>query len=135
MLENNIVAIVTGLAFILFIWTAVRVSRARGQYGVAAPATSGHDTFERHFRVQMNTLESLVLFVPSLWLFASYWGQHLAALLGLVWIGGRVVYTLAYVKNPGSRSLGFMISAGAVVLLILGFILGAARMLTVTGGS
>lgn len=135
MLENNIIAVVTGLAFILFIWTGFRVGRARGQFGVSAPATTGHEVFERHFRVQMNTLESLVLFVPSLWLFASYWGQYIAALIGVIWIGGRIVYTLAYVKDPGTRSLGFMISSGMVVLLVLGFILGAARMLTVTGGA
>ena len=83
---------------------------ARAKHGVAAPATTGHEVFERHFRVQMNTLEQLAIYLPSLWMFALYWNQLVAAGLGLVWIVGRVIYMQAYVAEPKGRSMGFMIT-------------------------
>ncbi len=134
MLENNLVALITVLALALFIWTTIRVSRARGEFGVQAPATTGHPEFEKHFRVQMNTLENLAIFLPALWLFAQYWGQWATVVLGLVWLVGRVLYTLAYVKDPKTRALGFRIQGGASVLLLAGSLIGIVRMLIVTGG-
>src|SRR5215212_1474058 len=101
------VTIVTILSLIIFMVTAIRVGGARAKHGVAAPATTGHEEFERHFRVQMNTLEQLVIYLPSLWLFAHYWNQLIAAALGLVWIVGRIIYMRAYVADPKTRSLGF----------------------------
>lgn len=135
MLQNNLVTLVTVLALGLFVWMGMRVSKARSTHSVTAPATTGHPEFERHFRVQMNTLEGMVVFLPSLWLFTLYWGQLIAALLGLIWIGGRVVYMLAYVKDPGTRSIGFGIQGVAMIVLIVGVLIGAVRMLIVTGGS
>jgi hypothetical protein len=67
------VAIVTVLALLQYILFAILVGKARGQYGVAAPAVAGHPVFERYFRVQMNTLELVVLFIPALYLAARYW--------------------------------------------------------------
>jgi glutathione S-transferase len=128
------VTIVTILSLILFFYTGVRVAGARAKHGVAAPATTGHDVFERHFRVQMNTLEQLVMYLPSLWLFAFYWNQLIAAALGLVWIVGRIVYMQAYVADPKSRSMGFGITFMATVILMLGALIGAVRALMVTGG-
>jgi glutathione S-transferase len=128
------VVIVTILSLILFFITAVRVAGARSKHGVAAPATTGHDIFDRHFRVQMNTLEQLVMYVPSLWLFALYWNQLIAAALGLVWIVGRIVYMQAYVADPKSRSMGFGITFLATAILMAGALIGAVRALIVTAG-
>lgn len=130
----NLVAVVTLLALILFVVTAIRVGGARAKHGVAAPATTGHEVFERHFRVQMNTLEQLVVFLPSLWLFNAYWSQYAAAGLGLVWVVARVGYMLGYVADPKKRELGFIVSFLATVILLLGGLIGAVRALAVTGG-
>jgi glutathione S-transferase len=105
------VAIVTVLALAQFFWLATQVARARARYGIAAPAVSGNEIFERHFRVQMNTLEQLVLFLPSLWIFANYISPLWAAALGVVFIIGRAIYATSYVRDPKSRSLGFGLTA------------------------
>ena len=54
------VALVTLLALFVYVWTLARAGGARGKFGVEAPATTGHPEFERHFRVQANTLEGIV---------------------------------------------------------------------------
>lgn len=113
-------AIVTLLALLLFVYSALAVGMARKKYGVAAPATSGHAEFEVVYRVQMNTLEQLVLFLPALWLFSDYVSPLWAGILGLVWLVGRVLYAVSYIKNPKSRGPGFMISFIASMLLLLG---------------
>jgi uncharacterized MAPEG superfamily protein len=123
--SHNLVAIVTVLALLVFFATALRVGAARSRFSVEAPATTGHPEFERHFRVQMNTLEGLVIFLPSLWMFAVYWNDLVAAGLGLVWIIGRVIYMTAYVKEPRSRSLGFGIQSLGMIVLLLGSLAGA----------
>jgi glutathione S-transferase len=115
------VALVTLLALLMFMWTTVRVGMARKKFGVAAPATTGHPDFERHFRVQANTVEGLIVFLPALWLFAIFSQRDfLAAAIGLVWIVGRIVYALGYAKAPEQREIGFMIQALAQVVLLLG---------------
>lgn len=82
----------------------------------------------------MNMIEGLVIFLPSLWLFAIYWNDLIAAALGVVFLIGRVIYMLAYVKDPKSRSLGFGLQGLAMILLLLGATAGAVRALMVTGG-
>jgi uncharacterized membrane protein YecN with MAPEG domain len=119
------IAIVTALALIEYMWLGLRVGNARQKYEVLAPATTGHPIFERHYRVQMNTLEQLVVFLPALWLFGRYANAWLAALLGLVFIAGRGIYAFAYVADPASRSLGFGLTFLANVVLLLGALAGA----------
>ena len=114
------VALVTLLALLVYVWTFMRVGSARQRLGVEAPAVTGHPEFERHFRVQANTLEGLIVFLPSLWLFAAYLNEMVAAGLGLVWVVGRIIYTLAYAQDPKTRSTGFGIQALATVALLLG---------------
>lgn len=121
------VALVTVLALIEFLIFGGLVGRARGKYGVAAPATAGNELFERYFRVQMNTLEQLVLFLPSLWVFASYVSPLSAAGLGVVFIVGRAIYAASYIRDPKSRSLGFALTALPTLALLLGGIVGAVR--------
>ena len=126
------VAIVTVLALLEFLWFIVEVGRARTKYGVKAPATVGHEIFERHFRVQMNTLEQLVLFVPALWIFAAYVSPLWAAVLGLVFVVGRLLYGLSYVRDPRSRSLGFALTALPTLLLLAGIMVWAIRAAFIT---
>jgi len=110
-------ALVTCLAILFYIFTSIQVSKARVKFGVKAPAISGNADFERVFRVQMNTLEWMPIFLPSLWLFAVYISDFGAAALGLVWIAGRVVYLIGYSQAAAKRSRGFTIQAAAATIL------------------
>lgn len=113
-------ALVTCLAILFYLFTAVEVTRARLAYGIQAPAISGHPDFERVFRVQMNTLEWMPIFLPSLWLFAIHVSDMGAAALGLVWIVGRILYMIGYTRAAGKRGPGFGIQATACIVLWVG---------------
>jgi len=113
-------ALVTCLALLAYALTGYRVGMARATFDVKAPATTGHPDFERIFRVQMNTLEWLPVFLPSLWLFAIYISDGWAAVLGLVWIAGRILYMTGYSQAANKRELGFQIQAIAALVLWLG---------------
>ena len=115
-----LVAAVTLLSLLTYFWMGLRVARARGQYGISAPATTGHDDFERIFRAHQNTLEWLPMYLASLWLFALYWDENLAAVIGVIWIIGRAMYGLGYAREARARSLGFMVQALAVAVLLFG---------------
>ena len=112
----------------LFVFGAL-VGRARGTYGVPAPATTGHPMFERYHRVQVNTVESLLVFLPGLWLAAKYWSPKYAAILGVIYLVGRVVYLRAYVSDPKTRSLGFSLSMLPALVLVVAALIGAIREL------
>lgn len=113
-------AAVTLVSLLVYVWMGMRVGRARGQYGVSAPAVTGDERFERVFRTQQNTLEWLPIYLASLWLFAVYWSDVVAAALGLVWIVGRILYAQGYADPAKSRSMGFQIQALAVAVLLFG---------------
>lgn len=118
-------AIVTILAIVFVFYTGLHVARMRGKHNVHAPATSGHPEFERAYRVQMNTLEQFVLFLPLLWIATSYFRTlgWLAPAFGLLWIIGRIVYMQGYMAAPEKRELGFAITMiGNAALLILSII-------------
>ena len=121
----QLVAIVTVLALIEYIVLGIQVGQARGRYGVAAPATTGHPIFERYFRVHQNTLEQLIVFVPALWLFARYVSAPLAAGLGIVFIVARILYARGYVAEPKKRQAGSILTAATTALLLLGGLIGA----------
>lgn len=129
--DLHLVSIVTLLALILYFWMGLRVAGARRRSGVAAPAMTGDPLLERHLRVQGNTLEWLPIFLPSLWLFALYWDDAVAAGVGAVWILGRIVYALGYVADPKKREAGFLIQTLAAAVLLFGA-LGRAGWLAVT---
>lgn len=116
----HLTALVTLLALLFYFLTSVRVSRARVAFGIKAPAISGDPDFERVFRVQMNTLEWLPMFLPSLWLFAIYISDWLAAAIGMVWIAGRIAYLIGYSNAANKRGRGFAIQASATIVLWLG---------------
>jgi glutathione S-transferase len=113
-------AFVTCLAILFYFFTSVQVARARAAFGIKAPAISGNPDFERVFRVQMNTLEWMPIFLPSLWLFAIYVSDTFAAVLGLIWIAGRILYLTGYSQAASKRGTGFAIQAGAATILWLG---------------
>jgi glutathione S-transferase len=113
-------ALVTCLAILFYFFTTIQVARARAAFGIKAPAISGNPDFERVFRVQMNTLEWMPIFLPSLWLFAFYISDSIAAVLGLVWIAGRILYMTGYSQAAEKRGLGFGIQALATFILLLG---------------
>jgi hypothetical protein len=122
-------ALVTLAALALCFATVAIVGRARGRYGVKAPATSGHEKFERAFRVQMNTLENAVIFIPALWLCALYFGPLTATVLGGLWLAGRVWYAFAYLRAPESRGGGFVLAFVAWAGLMLAASWGVLRAL------
>jgi glutathione S-transferase len=116
----HLTALVTCLAILFYFFTGIQVSKARAAFGIKAPAMSGNPDFERVFRVQMNTLEWMPIFLPSLWLFAIYISDPVAAVLGLVWIAGRVLYLTGYSQAANKRGPGFGIQATAAIILWLG---------------
>ena len=124
---NPWLSIVTLAALIFYLFTGFSVGRARHRLGVAAPAMTGHPEFERAVRVQYNTLEWLVVLLPSMWLFGSRFDPRIAAALGAVWIVGRVLYMTGYMKGADNRRLGFLIQGLATLILLIGAIAGAVR--------
>ena len=91
---------VTLLTLLVYLVVSLNVARARGKYGVKAPAVTGNEHFERAYRVQMNTLEQMVFFLPSMWLYALLLTDKGAAVGGLIWVIGRVIYSVSDVRNP-----------------------------------
>jgi glutathione S-transferase len=119
------VDIVTALALIQFLVFSFKVGGARSKFGVKAPAVTGHEVFERHFRIHQNTLESLVVFLPGLYLFSSYWNPRWAASVGVVYLIGREIYAATYVKDPAKRSVGYGLTFLPMVILLAGGLIGA----------
>ncbi|HEU4652835.1 MAG TPA: MAPEG family protein [Steroidobacteraceae bacterium] len=129
------VALVTLLALTQYFWFSIRVMRARGKYGVAAPAITGHEIFERHFRVHMNTQEQLLLLLPSLWMFAGFISPVWAAALGLIYVIGREIYARGYVQDPKRRELGFVISITPIAVMMAGIAIWAIRAIVMTAAA
>lgn len=121
--------IVTVIALLEYMFFTLQAGMKREEFGVNAPATSGNEMWERYFRVQQNTLEQLVVFIPALWLFAHFWSPTIAAAVGLLFIVGRPMYFAAYVKEPSSRTVGFLMGFLCNAVLVLGSLAGAIRAL------
>jgi hypothetical protein len=126
------VHIVTALAVLQFIVFGFKVAAARERYGVKAPAVTGNEIFERLFRIQMNTLEQLIVFLPGLYLYATYFRPYAAAALGVVYLLGRELYAFTYVRDPAKRSVGYGLTFLPMVILIVGGLIGALRALFYT---
>jgi glutathione S-transferase len=113
-------AAVTLLTLLVYFWMGIRVARARRKTGITPPATTGDPLLERTIRAHVNTLEWLPIFLPSLWLFALYWSDAVAAAIGVVWIVGRIIYFEGYVAEVRKRSPGFLIQFLASAVLLVG---------------
>ncbi|MGA8899271.1 MAPEG family protein [Bradyrhizobium sp.] len=120
----HLTALVTCLATLTYFLISFQVGKARQSYGVKAPAVSGNPQFERIYRVQMNTLEWMPVFLPALWLFAIYVSDAIAAALGVVWIIGRILYMIGYAKAANKRGPGFAVQASATIILWIGATIG-----------
>lgn len=113
-------AIVTLIALVEYMVFSFRVGLSREKYGVTAPATSGNEEWERLFRVQQNTLEQLIIFLPALWIFSHYVDPMIGAGIGCVFLIGRPVYAAAYARDPSTRATGFVMGYLSSVVLLLG---------------
>ena len=133
MQPHRLVAIVTILALLLYAYMGVSVGGARRKSGIHAPTMTGDPILERAIRVQMNTLEWLPIFLVSLWLFALYWSDLVAAAAGLVWIVGRILYQRGYMADPGKRETGFMVQALACAVLLFGALGRIVYVMAVAG--
>lgn len=122
-------ALITSLVLFLLLGVAWNVSRARGKYKVAAPATSGNIAFERAYRVQMNTMEYTLIFLPALWLFAYYVNAAWASLLGGIWLASRIWYAVAYTRDARKRGPAFGLSVVILGILAFGSLFGILRQL------
>ena len=121
---NGPIALVTIAALIFYVYTGVKVAQMRRKHNVAAPATTGAPEFERAFRVQMNTLESLIIFLPLLWLAGTFFNRWVAIGLGITWIVGRVLYMQGYLEAPEKRETGSLVAGVALALLMVVSVLG-----------
>jgi uncharacterized membrane protein YecN with MAPEG domain len=122
-------AIVTVVSLMVYFGFAGLVGRARGIYNVPAPQTTGNPDFERRLRVQLNTMEQLVIYIPSLWIFSMTLSPTLGAALGAMWIVGRIVYAVGYYNAAKKRGPGFGISTLAMLSLLLGGLVGLIMQL------
>ena len=121
----ELVAIITVLALMQFVYFGIRVGQMRGIHEVKAPDMTGNPEFMRMFRIHQNTMEQLVVFVPALWIFAHYWDPKWGAAIGVIYIASRFVYYLGYLKDPKDRGRGFGIGFVAITVLLVGAIAGA----------
>jgi len=118
----ELIAIITALILLQTLFFGFEVGKARGRYNIKAPAVLGNEQFERHYRVHQNTLEQIVIFLPSFWLFSYFVNESLAAGLGLLFIVGRFVFRSAYLKDPSSREIGFLLSFLPIAVCIFGLL-------------
>jgi uncharacterized membrane protein YecN with MAPEG domain len=128
-MPQSLPALATLAIVLWYMVTVFEVGRARTRYKVYAPATSGDPAFERYFRVQMNELESMVAFLPSMWLYAIMGNPRIAAILGAVYLAGRIVYAIGYWSQARRRALGYYVATTAFALawtLALGAVFGRA---------
>jgi glutathione S-transferase len=123
------VALVVVAALLQFFYFALNVGKARGTYEVEAPAVSGHPTFDRHYRVQMNTQEQLMMFLPAIVLFAYWVRPDVAAGLGVVYLIGRALYAKSYIDDPKKRGLGFGLTILPSLVMLIGGAVGAVMSL------
>jgi uncharacterized membrane protein YecN with MAPEG domain len=120
-------SLVTVLALMLFFVLTANVGRARAKYKVLPPQTSGDPDFERVFRVQQNTLEQLILFLPSLWLFSLFVSPIWGAGVGTLWMIGRILYAWGYYQAAEKRFIGFGINVLSLLVLLVGSLVGIIR--------
>lgn len=121
--------LVTIAALVMYFALTLNVGRARFKYGVKPPAMTGDPNFECAVRIQQNTLEQMVFFLPLLWLFANYLNALWAAVLGGVWVLGRILYAVGYAQAPEKRAPGFAISSLSSLALLVGASVGLIRSL------
>jgi glutathione S-transferase len=122
-------SLVTALTMLLYLVITINVGRARAKYNVSPPQMTGDPNFERVLRVQQNTLEQMVFFLPVLWLFSFYVNPLWGAGIGAVWLIGRIVYAWGYYQEASKRTVGFGISSISSMVLLIGSLIGIIQFL------
>ena len=117
------------LALLEYVVMGALVGRARAKYGIHAPAMTGHPEFERTNRVHVNTLENLIIFIPAVWIFATYVSVRWAAILGFVFVAARVVYAVGYLKAAEKRGIGAGVTGIVAIVLVVGGLIGLVQAL------
>lgn len=120
-------------ALVLYLGTMMHCAHMRARHRIMAPATSGHPAYERAFRIQQNTLEQLVAFVPAVWLFSLLVNPRVGAILGAVWVLSRIVYALSYARAPERRGPGFIVAFVILIVLVAGALVQAIITLASLG--
>ena len=115
----ELLAIITVLILIQTLFFGFEVGKARGKYKIKAPAVSGDEMFDRHYRIHQNTIEQIVIFIPSLWLFGYFVHMNIGAVLGLLFLIGRFIFRSAYLKDPASREIGFILGFLPIAICLL----------------
>jgi uncharacterized membrane protein YecN with MAPEG domain len=115
----ELLAIITVLILIQTLFFGFEVGKARGKYNIKAPAVSGDEMFDRHYRIHQNTIEQIVIFIPSLWLFGYFVHMNIGAGLGLLFLIGRFIFRSAYLKDPASREIGFIMGFLPIAICLL----------------
>jgi glutathione S-transferase len=123
------IALVILLALVEYMVFGMLVGRSRARHKIAAPTTIGHPEFERTFRVHYNTLELLVVFIPAIWLFGLYLNPRWGAIIGAVFLVGRALYAIGYIRAPEKREVGATLSILSVGILLFGALFGVIRAL------
>jgi glutathione S-transferase len=129
MTSHFLTDLITCLALLVYVWNFISVGAARTKYDIKAPAVTGNANFERVFRVQQNMVEQLIVFLPALWIFSTTVSPLWGAIIGAIWVAGRIIYSAAYYGNAEKRGTGFMISGLAAAVLLLGGLAGTIRFL------
>ena len=117
-------SLITALTLLVYLVLTINVGRARFKYQVIPPATTGNENFERVLRVQQNTLEQLVSFLPLLWLFSFYVSPLWGGIIGTIWLIGRIVYAWGYYQAAEKRLPGFAMSSLSSMALLVGSLIG-----------
>ena len=117
------------LALLQYVWFTARVGLARGKYNVNAPACDGDETWNRLFRIQQNTMEQLIVFVPATFAFAYYVSELWVLIPGLAFLVGRFLYSAEYLKDPKTRTPGMSITLLSNVVLVLGALFGLMKVM------
>jgi glutathione S-transferase len=127
---SPLTGLISALALLLYFVLTINVGRARAKYKVPVPQMTGDPDFERVLRVQQNTLEQIIFFLPLLWLFSYFVNPVWGAGLGSLWIIGRIIYAWGYYQATEKRGPGFAIaSLSSIVLLLVS--LGKLVLLTI----
>lgn len=121
-------AFITCLILLVYLWNFFQAGSARGKHKILAPAVTGHPEFERKLRIQQNMVEFLVLFIPSLWIFSLTVDVLAGAVLGLISVIGRILYSVSYAKDPAKRGPGFGLAVLPALIMLIGGLIGVLRL-------
>ncbi|NEN93518.1 MAG: MAPEG family protein [Okeania sp. SIO3H1] len=117
-------SLITVVSLFMYFVVTINVGRARSKYNITPPQMTGDPNFERVLRVQQNTVEQIILFLPSLWLFSLFISPLWGAGIGTVWVVGRILFAWGYYQAAEKRALGFGISSLAIIALLIGALVG-----------